>query len=62
DLVLFKGSVRVTGRSSPDALYSSALVSFDTMGIDQCHAIGVSQFYGLQGRLLEQMKKEKERK
>jgi argininosuccinate synthase len=59
DLILFKGSVRVVGRSSPDALYSSTLVSFDTMGIDQCHAIGASQFYGLQARLLQQMKKEK---
>ncbi len=62
DLLLFKGSVRVAGRSSPDALYSSDLVSFDTMGIDQCHAIGLSQFYGLQARMLEQMKKEKKQK
>jgi argininosuccinate synthase len=61
DLQLFKGSVRVLGRSSPDALYSSDLVSFDTMGIDQCHAIGVSQFYGLQARMLRQMQKKKER-
>jgi argininosuccinate synthase len=62
DLALFKGSVRIMGRSSPDALYSSTLVSFDTMGIDQCHAIGVSQFYGLQARLLQQMKEERKRK
>ncbi len=62
DLVLYKGSVRVMGRSSPDALYSSTLVSFDTLGIDQCHAIGVSQFYGLQARMLQQMKKEREQK
>jgi argininosuccinate synthase len=60
DLVLYKGSVRILGRNSPDALYSSTLVSFDTKGIDQCHAIGVSQYYGLQARMLQHMKKQRE--
>jgi len=50
DLELYKGSVRVLGRSSPDAIYSSDLVSFDSSAMDQCHAIGVSQYFGLQAR------------
>jgi argininosuccinate synthase len=53
-LELFKGSVRVLGRSSPDALYSDDLVSFDSASLDQCHAIGVSHYYGLQARMLKQ--------
>ncbi len=52
DLELYKGSVRVLGRSSPDAIYSSDLVSFDSDSIDQCHAIGVSQYFGLQARMV----------
>jgi argininosuccinate synthase len=52
DLELYKGSVRVLGRSSPDAIYSSDLVSFDSASIDQCHAIGVSQYFGLQARMV----------
>ena len=52
DLELYKGNVRVLGRSSPDAIYSSDLVSFDSASIDQCHAIGVSYFFGLQARMV----------
>ena len=37
---------------SPNAIYSSDLVSFDSASIDQCHAIGVSQYFGLQARLV----------
>jgi argininosuccinate synthase len=59
DLELYKGSLSVMGRSSPDAIYSSDLVSFDSATIDQCHAIGVSQYFGLQGRMVHQMKKNK---
>ncbi len=59
DLELYKGSVRVMGRSSPDAIYSSDLVSFDSATIDQCHAIGVSQYFGLQGRMVRQMQRKK---
>jgi len=54
DLELFKGTVRVLGRSSDLALYSDDLVSFDSASIDQCHAIGVSQYYGIQARLFLQ--------
>jgi len=52
DLELYKGNVRVLGRSSPDAIYSSDLVSFDSASLDQCHAIGVSQYFGLQARMV----------
>jgi argininosuccinate synthase len=59
DLELFKGSVRVLGRSSPDAIYSGDLVSFDSSSIDQCHAIGVSQYFGIQARMVRQMQQKK---
>jgi argininosuccinate synthase len=59
DLELYKGSVRVLGRSSPDAIYSSDLVSFDSASIDQCHAIGVSHYFGIQARMVKQLAKKK---
>jgi argininosuccinate synthase len=59
DLELFKGSVRVLGRSSPDAIYSSDLVSFDSAAIDQCHAIGVSHYFGIQARMVMQLQKKR---
>ena len=52
DLELYKGNVRVLGRSSPDAIYSTDLVSFDSGSIDQRHAIGVSEYFGLQARMV----------
>jgi len=62
DLELYKGNVKVLGRSSPDALYSNDLVSFDSSAIDQCHAIGVSHYFGLQARLAHGLKKQKSSK
>jgi argininosuccinate synthase len=59
DLELFKGCVRVLGRSSPDSIYSGDLVSFDSSSIDQCHAIGFSQYFGLQARLVHALKSQK---
>ena len=59
DLELFKGCVRVLGRSSPDSLYSDDLVSFDSDALDQCHAIGISHYYGIQARMLKQRSKKK---
>ncbi len=59
DLELFKGCVRVLGRSSPDSLYSVDLVSFDSDTLDQCHAIGISHYYGIQARILKQRSKKK---
>ena len=60
EMMLYKGCCRVMGRSSQEGIYSGDLVSFDTTTIDQCHAIGVSAYYGIQARLVEQKKKKKE--
>lgn len=57
DVGLYKGSVKVFGRSSENALYSDDLVSFDSTTIDQNHAIGFSNYFGLQARLLRNLKK-----
>ncbi|MDD1705643.1 MAG: argininosuccinate synthase [Methanoregulaceae archaeon] len=57
DVQLYKGSCRVLGRSSPEGIYSDDLVSFDSTTIDQCNAIGVSAYYGIQARLVEERKK-----
>ncbi|MEN6444229.1 MAG: argininosuccinate synthase [Methanoregula sp.] len=62
DLQLFKGSVRILGRMSQNAIYSSDLVSFDSASIDQCHAIGVSQYFGLQARLVHALSAKKKSK
>ncbi|MBP1927913.1 argininosuccinate synthase [Methanolinea mesophila] len=51
DVKLYKGSCRVLGRSAPEGLYSEELVSFDSGALDQCHAIGVSAYYGIQARM-----------
>jgi argininosuccinate synthase len=56
DIELYKGSIRILGRRSKDALYSDDLVSFDSGSLDQRHAIGVSHYYGIQARLLQQKK------
>lgn len=56
DIGLYKGSLTILGRSSDDALYSDDLVSFDSTTIDQNHAIGFSSYFGLQARLLKNLK------
>jgi argininosuccinate synthase len=61
ELSLFKGNLCILGRSSPDAIYSGDLVSFDSACIDQCHAIGVSNYYGIQARLVRQLKSRKKK-
>ena len=58
DLQLYKGSARVVGRSSPHAIYSTDLVSFDSTCIDQCHAEGVSRYHGIQAQFLERLRKQ----
>ncbi len=58
DVGLYKGSVRVLGRSSLSGLYSDDLVSFDSCALDQSHAVGFSNYYGLQARLLKSLKKQ----
>lgn len=62
DLEIYKGAVRVLGRSSPDAIYSEDLVSFDSASIDQCHAIGVSEYFGIQARMVHAIKTKKNSK
>jgi len=57
DVGLYKGSLRVLGRSSDLALYSDDLVSFDSTTIDQNHAVGFSNYFGLQARLFQNLKK-----
>jgi argininosuccinate synthase len=54
DVRLYKGGLRVLGRSSPHALYSDELVSFDSTCLDQCSAIGFSEYFGLQARMRRQ--------
>jgi argininosuccinate synthase len=56
DLVFYRGSVRVAGRSSPDALYSGEMVSFDTTSLDPGHAEGLSRFHGIQAQIAKKMK------
>jgi argininosuccinate synthase len=58
DLSLYKGSCRVLGRSSPEAVYSEELVSFDSAALSQTHAIGFSAYYGIQARMIEGKKKQ----
>jgi argininosuccinate synthase len=52
DLRLYKGSVTVIGRSSPDSFYSIDVASFDSTLVDQTDAIGFSKYYGLQARMV----------
>jgi argininosuccinate synthase len=51
DVILYKGSVTVAGRSSDEAIYSDDLVSFESTTIDQNDAVGFSAYYGFQARL-----------
>jgi argininosuccinate synthase len=55
-LKLYKGSAWVIARSSPYALYSRELVSFDFKAIDQRAAEGFSMFHGFQARLFKQLR------
>jgi len=57
-LRLFKGSCQVIRRSSPWALYSEALASFDNAeAYDQRESTGTVKNFGLQSRLFLQAKK-----
>ena len=55
DVQLFKGGIQILGRSSPNAIYSMDMVSFDSTTIDQRDAIGYSKYFGIQGRMLWQL-------
>lgn len=48
---LYKGNVTLLARSSPYALYSEDLVSFNTSSIDQKDAEGFAKYHGFQARL-----------
>jgi len=50
-LRIFKGSLQVIGRSSPWALYSEELASFDTTTFDQRESSGMVKNFGLQARM-----------
>jgi argininosuccinate synthase len=48
---LYKGSFQVIGRTSPWALYSEELASFDTTSFDQRESTGTVKNFGLQSRM-----------
>ncbi|MDO9518337.1 MAG: argininosuccinate synthase [Methanosarcinaceae archaeon] len=48
---LYKGSVSILARTSPYALYSKELVSFDSLSIDQKDAEGFAKYHGFQARM-----------
>jgi len=49
---LYCGSASSVGRSSPDALYSQDMVSFDSETLSQRDAEGFSKYHGFQARLM----------
>ena len=59
---LFKGSLKVIGRTSPWALYSEELASFDTKGFDQNESTGMVKNFGLQARMHAHLKESLGRK
>lgn len=50
-LKLFRGGLQVMGRSSPWALYSQELASFDTTTFNQNDSTGMVKNFGLQSRM-----------
>jgi len=59
-LRLYKGSLQVIGRSSPWALYSEELASFDTTTFDQRESTGMVKIFGLQARMYHALKQKRE--
>ena len=55
-LKLYKGNVVVVGRSSPWALYSEDLASFDTTTFIQSESTGAVKNFGLQPRMFNSLK------
>jgi argininosuccinate synthase len=49
-MLLHKGLASVRARSSPNALYSERLVSFNDKSLDQRDAEGFSKYHGFQSR------------
>lgn len=52
---LYKGSAKVVARSSPYALYSPDISSFDSTSIDQKDAEGFCKYHGFQARLFRKL-------
>lgn len=50
-LQLYKGSAKIIGRTSPFALYSEELASFDNKAFDQSEMAGAVKVHGLQSRM-----------
>ena len=48
---LFKGLATIVGRTSPWALYSEELASFDTTSFDQRESTGSVKNFGMQSRM-----------
>lgn len=59
---LYKGNATVVSRSSPYALYSEQLVSFDDKTLDQSTAEGFIIYQGLQARMYQRLRKELEKR
>jgi argininosuccinate synthase len=57
-LRLFKGQAKVAGRTSPFALYSEEMASFDDKSFDQSEMTGALKVHGLQSRMYWSLKKE----
>ena len=55
-LSLFKGSAQIVGRSSPWALYSEDLASFDSQTFDQRESAGAVKNFGMQSRMHKKLK------
>ncbi|MEI6512664.1 MAG: argininosuccinate synthase [bacterium] len=58
-LRLFKGSSQVVGRTSPWALYSESLASFDDKSFDQSEMVGMVKVHGLPSKLYYRLKNQK---
>lgn len=58
-LSLFKGGIKVIGRTSPFALYSEELASFDNKAFDQSEMTGAVKVHGLQSRMFWLLRKGK---
>ncbi len=56
---LYRGNASIIARTSPFALYSEELVSFDGKTLDQRDAEGYSKFHGFQARLFKHLSEKK---
>lgn len=59
NLSLYKGSITVKGRSSPWALYSEDLASFDSKTFDQRESTGAVKNFGLQSRMFQHLRNQR---